>query len=63
VKTVPNYPGGLACVAFFAILCGFQAYWDGRGHPLLWGLAGGAITLVGVALVWATCGWGEEKAD
>jgi hypothetical protein len=57
MKTVPNYPGGILCVATFAVLCGMQACRDGRGHPLLWGLAGGAITFVGVALVWATCRW------
>jgi hypothetical protein len=56
MKTEPNYPGGLACVVLFAVLGGMRAYWLGRGHPLFWGLIVGAITLVGVALVWVTCG-------
>jgi hypothetical protein len=60
MKTVPNYPGGLACVVTFAVLCGLQACRDGRGHPLLRGLIVGAITFVGVALVWATCGWDAD---
>jgi hypothetical protein len=61
MKAEPSYPGGIACVAFFAILCGLQAYWDGSGHPLLWGLAGGAITFVGVVAVWMTCGRVDEN--
>jgi O-antigen ligase len=60
MKTVPNYPGGLACVVLFAVLGGLSAYAEGRDHPLLCGLIVGAITFVGVALVWATCGRRED---
>jgi membrane protein YdbS with pleckstrin-like domain len=56
VKTVPNYPGGILCVVLFAITCGLLAYEDGS-NPFLWGLAGGAITLVGVIVVWVSCRW------
>jgi hypothetical protein len=55
VKTVPDYHGGASVVLMFAILCGLAADHDGR-NPFLWGMIGGAITFVGVALVWATCG-------
>jgi hypothetical protein len=57
MKTEPNYSGGLACVVLFALLGGLSAYVEGRDHPLLCGLIVGAIAFVGVALVWATCGW------
>lgn len=59
MKTVPNYPGGLFCVAFFAVTCGLRAYAEGR-DPLIWGLVGGAITLVGVVGVWARGSIGED---
>jgi hypothetical protein len=60
MKTVPNYPGGILCVMLFAVIGGLRVYWLGNGHPLLWGLACGAITLAGVALLWMTCGWEDR---
>jgi hypothetical protein len=55
MKTVPDYHGGASITLMFAILCGLAADHDGR-NPFLWGMIGGTITFVGVALVWATCG-------
>lgn len=55
MKTEPNYHGGASIVLMFAVLVGLAADHDGR-NPFLWGMIGGAITLAGVALVWATCG-------